>query len=130
MRVNFTAFRYGCLILGAVTLGTFPAFAQTNLGATRHDPFESLLARGQAKPEMRGDAPAGIPGLVVSSLRLNGVVKSSQGLIAVVTNSMGRTYFLHDGAQLYDGRVEKISVDGVSFVEVVRDAFGKSTERQ
>jgi Tfp pilus assembly protein PilP len=110
--------------------GITSAIAQTNSVATKHDPFESLLSQDRAKTGPRGDAPAGIPGLVVDDLRLNGIVKSSQGLIAVVTNSFGRTYFLHQGAQLYDGRVEKISLDGVSFVEVARDAFGNSVERQ
>ncbi len=130
MSSNWPSFRAGCLMLSCLAAGTVQTLAQTNSASTRHDPFESLLTRGQARPNAIGDAPAGIPGLVVNSLRLNGVVKAPQGLIAVVTNSMGRTYFLHEGAQLYDGRVEKISVDGVSFVEVVRDAFGKSSERQ
>ena len=43
---------------------------------------------------------------------------------------MERTYFLREGDQLYDGRVEKIAMDGVSFHEVGKDAFGKPVERQ
>jgi Tfp pilus assembly protein PilP len=131
----------GCLMLASVVAGAMPVLAQSkaDTAATsaradskdfRHDPFESLVTRGQSKSTGIGDAPAGIPGLVISKLQINGIVKSSHGLIAVVTNSAGRTYFLHEGVQLYDGRVEKISVDGVSFLEVARDAFGKSMERQ
>jgi hypothetical protein len=37
---------------------------------------------------------------------------------------------LREGDQLYDGRVEKIAMDGVSFHEVGKDAFGKPVERQ
>src|SRR5882724_10781401 len=40
------------------------------------------------------------------------------------------TYFLREGDQLYDGRVEKIAMDGVSFHELGKDAFGKPVERQ
>ncbi len=34
------------------------------------------------------------------------------GMIAVVSNPQQRTYFLHEGDQLYDGRVDKIAMDG------------------
>jgi hypothetical protein len=51
-------------------------------------------------------------------------------MIAVVTNPQARTYFLREGDQLYDGRVEKIAMDGVSFHEVGKDAFGKPVEHQ
>jgi len=49
-------------------------------------------------------------------------------MIAVVSNPQSRTYFLREGDQLYDGRVEKIAMDGVSFHEVGKDAFGKPLE--
>ena len=72
----------------------------------------------------------GKAGLQVSTLRLDGIVKSPNGMIAVVSNPQARTYFLREGDQLYDGRVEKIAMDGVSFHEIGKDAFGKPVERQ
>jgi Tfp pilus assembly protein PilP len=72
----------------------------------------------------------GKPGLVISSLRLDGVVRTPDVMIAIVTNPQQRTYFLREGDQLFDGRVEKISMDSVSFHEVGKDAFGKPVERQ
>jgi Tfp pilus assembly protein PilP len=72
----------------------------------------------------------GIRGLQVSTLRLDGVVRAPSGMIAVVSNPQQRTYFLREGDQLYDGRVEKIAMDGVSFHEVGKDAFGKPVERE
>jgi hypothetical protein len=51
-------------------------------------------------------------------------------MIAVVTNPQSRTYFLREGDQLYDGSVEKIAMDSVSFHELGKDAFGKPVERQ
>jgi GH43 family beta-xylosidase len=51
-------------------------------------------------------------------------------MIAVVSNPQARTYFLREGDKLYDGQVEKIAMDGVSFHEEGKDAFGKPVERQ
>jgi type IV pilus assembly protein PilP len=94
----------------------------------KRDPFESLVGREQAGT--RKDLPPGKAGLQVSTLRLDGIVRSPNGMIAVVSNPQSRTYFLREGDQLYDGRVEKIAMDGVSFHEMGKDAFGKPVERQ
>jgi Tfp pilus assembly protein PilP len=96
----------------------------------RRDPFESLVARQQAQSNAGKNLPPGKAGLQVGTLRLDGVVKAPNGMIAVVTNPQARTYFLREGDQLYDGRVEKIAMDGVSFHEIGKDAFGKPVERQ
>ena len=98
--------------------------------AARRDPFESLVARQQAQKHATAALPPGTAGLQVSTLRRDGIVKSPSGMIAVVTNPQARTYFLREGDQLYDGRVEKIAMDGVSFHEMGKDAFGKPVERQ
>ena len=97
---------------------------------SRRDPFESLVASQQRKAGLDKILPPGKAGLQVSTLRLDGIVKSTNGMIAVVSNPQLRTYFLREGDQLYDGRVEKIAMDGVSFHEVGKDAFGKPVERQ
>ena len=96
----------------------------------RRDPFESLVGREKAAAEVAKNLPPGKAGLQVASLRLDGIVRSPNGMIAVVTNPQSRTYFLREGDQLYDGRVEKIAMDGVSFHEIGKDAFGKPVERQ
>jgi Tfp pilus assembly protein PilP len=98
--------------------------------AARRDPFESLVQRQQAAARAATVLPPGKAGLQVSTLRLDGIVKAPSGMIAVVTNPQSRTYFLREGDQLYDGRVEKIAMDGVSFHEMGKDAFGKPVERQ
>ncbi len=98
--------------------------------AARRDPFESLVMRQQAAKNASAILPPGKAGLQVSTLRLDGIVRAPSGMIAVVTNPQLRVYFLHEGDQLYDGRVEKIAMDGVSFHEVGKDAFGKPVERQ
>jgi Tfp pilus assembly protein PilP len=96
----------------------------------RRDPFESLVGRDKNAGEAAKNLPPGKAGLQVASLRLDGIVRSPGGMIAVVTNPQQRTYFLREGDQLYDGRVEKIAMDGVSFHEMGKDAFGKPVERQ
>ena len=96
---------------------------------SRRDPFESLVNR-QKDQGAGKNLPPGKAGLQVSTLRLDGIVRSSAGMIAVVSNPQSRTYFLREGDQLYDGRVDKIAMDGVSFHELGKDAFGKPVERQ
>ena len=95
----------------------------------KRDPFESLIGREQGGGP-KGPLPPGKAGLQVGTLRLDGIVRAPNGMIAVVSNPQSRTYFLREGDQLYDGRVEKIAMDGVSFHEVGKDAFGKPVERQ
>ena len=96
----------------------------------KRDPFEAMIGREQTATVGTTPLPAGKAGLQVSTLRLDGVVRAPNGMIAVVSNPQSRTYFLREGDQLYDGRVEKIAMDGVSFHEVGKDAFGKPIERQ
>jgi len=107
-----------------------PADATEPAKIARRDPFESLVARQQAAAKGISNLPPGKAGLQVSTLRVDGIVKATNGMIAVVTNPQARTYFLREGDRLYDGAVEKISMDGVTFHEEGKDAFGKPVERQ
>jgi Tfp pilus assembly protein PilP len=95
----------------------------------RRDPFESLVGRQKAATDAK-NLPPGKGGLQVSTLRVDGIVHGPNGMIAVVSNPQQRTYFLREGDQLYDGRVDKIAMDGVSFHELGKNAFGKPEERQ
>jgi Tfp pilus assembly protein PilP len=107
-----------------------PAEGADTAKVARRDPFESLIARQQAAANAGKNLPPGKAGLQVSTLRVDGIVKSNGGMIAVVTNPQSRTYFLREGDRLYDGAVDKISMDGVTFHEEGKDAFGKPIERQ
>jgi Tfp pilus assembly protein PilP len=95
----------------------------------RRDPFESLVGRQKAQADAAKNLPPGKGGLQVGTLRVDGIVHAPNGMIAVVSNPQQRTYFLREGDQLYDGRVEKIAMDGISFHESGKDAFGKPVER-
>jgi Tfp pilus assembly protein PilP len=96
--------------------------------AARRDPFHSLL--DVTKPGGEPNLPPGKAGLVIASIRVDGTVKADNGMIAVVSNPQQRVYFIHEGDRLYDGQVEKISLDGVTFRESSKDAFGKPVERE
>src|SRR6266700_761650 len=109
------------------TPGGKPAAAESEVKQARRDPFESLIGRNN-KTQL--NLPPGKLGLQVSTLRLDGIVSAPNGMIAVVSNPQARTYFLREGDRLYDGSVEKISMEGVSFHEEGKDAFGKPVERQ
>ena len=96
----------------------------------RRDPFNPLLSQEKGTPGPQTPLPAGKPGLVITSLRVDGIVRGPGGMIAVVSNPQMRVYFLREGDRLYDGDVAHITMEGVSFHETGRDAFGKPVERE
>ncbi len=107
-----------------------PAKEEPPARVSRRDPFNPLVGKEPGGGPVAQHLPPGKAGLVVSTLRLDGIVRGPNGMIAVVSNPQQRVYFLRENDQLYDGRVEKISMDAVSFHESGKDAFGKPVERQ
>ena len=95
----------------------------------RRDPFDTLLTKARATNAPTENLPPGKAGLVVGTLRIDGIVHSPSGMIAIVSNAQQRVYFLRDGDKLYDGSVDKIALDAISFHEIGKDAFGKPLER-
>jgi Tfp pilus assembly protein PilP len=100
----------------------------TETVANKRDPFAPLISdkKESGSPE---HLPPGKAGLVVATVRVDGTIKSPEGMLAMVSNPEQHVYFIHEGDQLYDGDVEKIAIDGVTFRENSRDAFGKPVER-
>ncbi len=96
----------------------------------RRDPFETLLNRAQTGNSQAENLPPGKAGLVVGSIRINGIINGKGGMIAIVSNPQQRVYFLREGDKLYDGSVQKITLEAISFNEMGKDAFGKPLERQ
>jgi len=96
---------------------------------TRRDPFDTLLSKARAGGGAPDNLPPGKAGLIVETLRIDGIVHSPNGMIAIVSNAQQRVYFLREGDKLYDGSVEKIALDAISFQEIGKDAFGKPLER-
>jgi hypothetical protein len=92
----------------------------------KRDPFQPLVSN--TKPS-HGPLPPGKAGLIIGTVHVDGTVKSPSGMMAVVSNEERRVYFIREGDKLYDGDVEKIGLDGVTFKENSKDAFGKPVER-
>jgi len=96
--------------------------------ARRRDPFEPLVGQGGGV-EIPTALPPGKAGLMVGTIRLDGLVRAPNGMIAVVTNPQQRVYFLREGDQLYNGQVERITMEAITLREQGKDAFGKPFQR-
>lgn len=94
--------------------------------AGKRDPFVALVNTSKGGAE---HLPPGKAGLVIGTLTVQGTVQGANGMIAVIANPDQRVYFVREGDRLYDGDVEKISLDGVTFQQNTKDAFGKPIER-
>jgi Tfp pilus assembly protein PilP len=104
--------------------------AGEKVSVARRDPFDTLLNKARAGNAPPDNLPPGKAGLVVGTLRIDGIVHGSGGMIAIVSNPQQRVYFLREGDKLYDGSVEHITLEAISFHEIGKDAFGKPLERQ
>jgi len=96
--------------------------------AGKRDPFEPLINQhkdGGAAIHL----PPGKAGLVVATVHVDGTIHAATGMIAIVSNPEQHVYFIREGDRLYDGDVEKIGLDGVTFRENSKDAFGKPIDR-
>ena len=106
--------------------GAAPVAPKLEPVIAKRDPFEPLVNEKQVG---HGPLPPGKAGLIISTIRVDGAVRSPNGMIAVVTNPDQRVYFIREGDRLYDGDVQKIGLDGVTFKENSKDAFGRPVER-
>ncbi|HEV2501067.1 MAG TPA: hypothetical protein VGY31_15970 [Terriglobia bacterium] len=104
------------------------------LSAGRRDPFKLPPPPDGSEGGMMllSHRPPGVHGLLVSELTLDGVVSENSGhdMIAVVTNSTGRAYFLRENEQLFDGRLTKITSQAAYFMETIRDRKGHESVQQ
>ena len=107
-------------------------------GGSRRDPFKLPVyappTPGQAGEGelVTGPLPPGKRGLLISQLRLEGIVRldTSSQMIAVVTNFTKRAYFVRENDAVYNGVVSKITPDSVSFRENYLDPNGRVATRE
>jgi len=87
--------------------------------AGRRDPFRSLLVR----PEKGGAGrrPAGIAGIAIDDVLLQGIWKTRAGFVAQIRGTDNKSYLLRSGDQLYDGEVLKIGPNEVTFRQNLND---------
>jgi len=68
--------------------------------------------------------------LAIEQVNLRGVVRSESGMIAIVTNSLDKAYFLHESDPVFNGYVVKITGDSIVFQETLQDRLGKTFTRE
>ena len=68
--------------------------------------------------------------LEIGAINLRGVVRSENGFIAVVTNSLNKAYFLRENDPVFDGYVVKITGDSIVFQETQQDHLGRTFTRE
>jgi hypothetical protein len=101
--------------------------------AGRRDPFKAWQPPGSGGQVGSGLAPGALPpgirGLVISQLRVAGIVRkeTANRMIAVVTNYTKRAYFLKENDAVYNGVVSRITPDAVHFKENSLDSNGRVT---
>lgn len=101
---------------GDETLMTAEGFTYDPKG--RRDPFESIWNRKREA----GDRPAGIRGMEISELDLQGIVITMDGgKFAIVLGTDNKGYNLREGDELFNGKVKTIEKDRVTFLQKVND---------
>jgi Tfp pilus assembly protein PilP len=91
----------------------------------KRDPFFSPVVQ-----EHGSGCSTGKKCLEIGNINLRGVVKSDNGFIAVVTNNIGKAYFLRENDPVFNGYVVRITGDSVVFEETVQDKLGKTSTHE
>ena len=95
--------------------------------AYRRDPFVSPVVS-----RMSGSGSGCSSGkrcLSVDSISLRGIVKSHDGMIAVVVNAANKAYFLRENDPIFNGVVARITGDSMVLRETVQDVLGRKSTR-
>lgn len=85
----------------------------------RRDPFRSLV--GPAPKLQPGQRPAGTPGFLIDEMKLQGVVRTRQGLVGMINGPDNKGYLIRVGDKVLDGEVIRITASSVVFRQEVND---------
>ena len=107
-----------------------PAHAVRYESRGRRDPFLNplLIRKRSDAPDEEvapASAPAGIGGMSVTSVTLQGVSSRESGRLAVFRGTDGRAYFLQAGDKFLDGYLKSVNEDSVVLVRERRYKSGK-----
>ncbi len=85
----------------------------------RRDPFISLALGLNILPgKVR---PPGLGGMLIQEVSLRGLVKTSEGYIAMIQGTDNKSYFAREGVRMYDGMIESIDSEKVVFRQEIND---------
>jgi type IV pilus assembly protein PilP len=85
----------------------------------RRDPFQSLV--GPAPRIQPGQRPPGVPGFLIDEMKLQGIVRTKQGLVAMINGPDNKGYLIRTGDKVLDGEVIRITASSVVFRQEVND---------
>ncbi len=85
----------------------------------RRDPFQSLI--GPTPRVQAGQRPPGDPGFLIDEMKLQGVVKTRGGLVAMVNGPDNKGYLIRVGDKVLDGEIIRITPSSVVFRQEVND---------
>ena len=106
---------------------TVPQNASSDPG---RDPFTSPYKKPAAPSSTPIVRPPGKRGIVINQAILDGIVKTTTGMIAVISGPDHRTYFLHPNDVVFDGRVSRVTADSIVFEEAGTDPMGQQVKRE
>ena len=95
--------------------------------AYKRDPFVSPVVSRVGGPST--GCSGGKRCLAADSISLRGIVKSHDGMIAVVVNSANKAYFLRENDPIFNGYVARITGDSMVLRETVEDVLGRKSTR-
>jgi Tfp pilus assembly protein PilP len=103
-----------------------PEIARTG----RRDPFISPVRLAEERMRSNPACTTGARCLVISQVILKGVVKTQNGMIAMVENGARKQYNLHEKDIVQNGSVLKITGDSVVFQETTTDPLGRPVTKE
>lgn len=86
----------------------------------RRDPFQSLI--GPAPKLQQGVRPPGVPGFLIDEMKLQGVIRTRQGLVGMIAGPDNKGYIIRVGDKALDGEVIRVTASSVVFRQEVNDA--------
>jgi Tfp pilus assembly protein PilP len=95
----------------------------------RRDPFQNLIT-APSETGRRANMKIGPAGMTVAEIQVRGVIQSSRGLLAMVLGSDNKTYIVHQGDPLLDGKIKQITPQGLIITQEVNDPLSLVKERE
>jgi hypothetical protein len=93
----------------------------------KRDPFVSPIVTRVGGPG--AGCSGGKRCLEADSMSLRGIVRSHDGMIAVVVNTANKAYFLRENDPIFNGYVARITDDSMVLRETVQDVLGRKSTR-
>jgi Tfp pilus assembly protein PilP len=93
----------------------------------KRDPFASII---RTQTYGGSGCASGKRCLEVEQIVLKGVIKSPEGMVALVENQRRRSYFLHENDPIFNAEVVRITKDSIVLRENVTDKLGHVKVRE